>query len=800
MSFLNNILSERLIDAVGWTLFHSLWQGALAALGFALVLGLMRRHSARARYFAGVAALMVVLVISVVTFVDVYSASGKVITEPGRAVASLPAVIQGNTAESVALKSNGALGGVFSSAVPAFFRTYFQKHFPLMVTIWLLGVMFLVFRLMGGFLYNQRIKAYRSKPLSKSWQERLENLRGKTSLRSPVRLLESALVKVPMTIGFFKPVILVPLGLVSGLPADQVEALLAHELAHILRKDYLVNMLQSFVDILFFYHPGVRWISGTVRSEREHCCDDIAVTITGGSLNVARALTNIQGFVFPTATAQPAMAAIGAKPRLLERVNRLINPRKAVSTISEGLTGALLLTIGITALVISSSAATAMTNDINKENNGDKKKKVVQQVVPEIPAVPKPASPPTISTAAVPVTASTPTAAPSPTALPSAPQPPTIAPKSVDRKDHELFLAKFKKELINDGLIKDKRNINLKLTHKELIINGVKQPKKIFKKYKKLYESQGKVKLGKNKTFAIYNYNWEQDEPESVEESEERERRLQKKKEFALQEAEKRELEEEIARDRERREQDEKKMLEYKAKLKKEYEIALKKYQMERELNKSEERNRAEAQRIERIYEEKLKRIQELSKIEEKKTRAEKKAIQKELTLLKKELQKEYQKRQIQFNEQQKKEQLLMKEEIKRLKEESQKKKMTEQEKKDMMLKLKKIQEQHQKQLAIEKDKMKKDLRLLQELKKREYANILKEKEKHKKRIVIFKEQLKKDKLITAGEFFELKLNPSSLRINDKNQSKKLFKKYLLLYKKIYGKELKNNFILRDDG
>jgi hypothetical protein len=164
--------------------------------------------------------------------------------------------------------------------------------------------------------------------------------------------------------------ILFPLGVVTGLPRDQVEALLAHELAHILRKDYLVNILQSFVDILFFYHPGMRWISSQIRSERENCCDDIAVSISGNSLNVAKALTNIQGY--DMRTPYPALAAankrLGSRG-LLARIRRLVSPPAKGSGFAAGTSGAVVLVVGLLTLMVSTNAAAALSRDLVNEKN-----------------------------------------------------------------------------------------------------------------------------------------------------------------------------------------------------------------------------------------------------------------------------------------------------------------------------------------------------------------------------------------------------------------------------------------------
>ena len=136
----------------------------------------------------------------------------------------------------------------------------------------------------------------------------------------PVRLLRSTLVDVPTVIGWLKPVILLPATALSGLNPHQLEAILAHELAHIRRHDYLVNLLQTVVETLLFYHPAVWWLSRRIRAERENCCDDLAVSLCGDPVTYARALADLEGLRNPTR--RFVMAADGGS--LVQRVRRLL--------------------------------------------------------------------------------------------------------------------------------------------------------------------------------------------------------------------------------------------------------------------------------------------------------------------------------------------------------------------------------------------------------------------------------------------------------------------------------------------
>jgi GWxTD domain-containing protein len=158
---------------------------------------------------------------------------------------------------------------------------------------------------------------------SEPWQKRLAGLSAQLRLSRPIRLLESCLVDAPMVLGHFHPLILMPIGLLAGLPAGQIEAILLHELAHIRRYDYLVNVLQRSVEGLLFYHPAVWWISHVIRAERENCCDDVVVATSGNAHQYAVALATLEQNRW--SGREPAVAATGGN--LVKRIRRLLYPK-----------------------------------------------------------------------------------------------------------------------------------------------------------------------------------------------------------------------------------------------------------------------------------------------------------------------------------------------------------------------------------------------------------------------------------------------------------------------------------------
>ena len=191
---------------------------------------------------------------------------------------------------------------------------------PWLTVAWLFGVFFLSLRLAGGLFYTQRLRRNRTFPIGAEWQQKLQRLCQQLQIRQTVVLLESARIQVPTVIGWLRPVILLPASTLTGLTAQQLEAVLAHELAHIRRYDYLVNLLQTAVETLLFYHPAVWWVSKQARLEREHCCDDLAVAVQGNTLAYARALAELE--TLRGGGPRFALAANGGS--LLARIERLL--------------------------------------------------------------------------------------------------------------------------------------------------------------------------------------------------------------------------------------------------------------------------------------------------------------------------------------------------------------------------------------------------------------------------------------------------------------------------------------------
>ena len=290
-----------LAKALGCALFHFLWEGAAIAALLMVAFFVFRPAAARARYGLACAALLAMpLAFAITLAVSLPSAPAHFTVHPAAALpgdwAAAPA---GREAPApIALANRLAWAAPF----------------------WLAGVVGIFLYRCAGWMAAQRLRRVGCVAAPETWRLRLEALAREARIARPVVLLESCLAEVPAAIGWLRPAILTPLGMLAGLPADQVEAILLHELAHIRRADYAVNLLQTAIEGVLFYHPAVWWISGVVRAEREHCCDDWAAGRLGNAHQYAVALATFESSRWHAPSA--AMAASGSN--LARRIRRLL--------------------------------------------------------------------------------------------------------------------------------------------------------------------------------------------------------------------------------------------------------------------------------------------------------------------------------------------------------------------------------------------------------------------------------------------------------------------------------------------
>jgi uncharacterized protein (TIGR03435 family) len=344
-------------DLAGWTLLHFLWQGAIVA-GIAAV-ALRSLSSAQWRYAVACTALLAMLAAPLVT-AGVLSgrddASISLQGSPTAAVATAP--VASVLSESIRPLLTAPTDGANSSVSPFEPRSLM----PLVVTAWLAGVALLLARLAGGCWRVRRLRAFVfTEPVSR-WQAAADAIARRLRLTRPIMIVDSDRVDTPTVIGWLRPIVILPIAAMSNLAPVQVDAILAHELAHIRRHDFLVNLLQTAAETLLFYHPAVWWISGRIRAEREHCCDDVAVEVCGDPVTYAEALTELAARSLTTAPL--ALAATGGS--LLARVRRLlhVSPDATARTSSRmlvaGLAVALVIVVGtVRAITVAQSPDTS---------------------------------------------------------------------------------------------------------------------------------------------------------------------------------------------------------------------------------------------------------------------------------------------------------------------------------------------------------------------------------------------------------------------------------------------------------
>ena len=352
------LLTGPVAQAIGWALLHLLWQATIVAGILAAVLALMSRQSANARYVVSCGALALVFSMFVATAVRAYDpAAAPIAATPAASetisvpLTELPVVLAQAAAESLKDRAIAALASA-------------RTALPTIVGLWLAGVALLSARLLVSWVRAKRLVRRDAAPAAPELQLTAIRLSDALGLRGAVKLLQSAAVEVPSVIGSLRPVVLIPASALTGMTPEQIEMVLAHELAHIRRHDFFVNLLQAVVETLMFYHPAVWWMSRRVRIERENCCDDLAVAVCGNPLQYARALTRLEEL---RASALPVVVAANGGS-LLDRIRRIAAGRaEGTASSSRWAAAVAMLTVLVIAVAIPSLPALAQREEKKAE-------------------------------------------------------------------------------------------------------------------------------------------------------------------------------------------------------------------------------------------------------------------------------------------------------------------------------------------------------------------------------------------------------------------------------------------------
>jgi uncharacterized protein (TIGR03435 family) len=310
------------IDVAGWTLVHFVWEGTAIAVVALVLLRALRHRSPQSRYAVACCALVAMLAAPAITAVALSRTLVPAVSTPlvpvveadGASFASPKAAIEARIAEAAARMSSTVSVGVQD----------FNAWLPLVVMSWMAGVAVFLLRLAGGWWRITRLhraaRAARPSVWAHAAQAIASRLGLSRGLSRAIHVIDTSLVDTPTVIGLLRPVVLLPVAAFAGLSPTQVDAILAHEIAHIRRHDFLVNVLQTLAETLLFYHPAVWWLSARIRAERELCCDEVALSVCGDPVSYAEALVELESWRLSQAGL--AMAATGG--HLMKRVRRLL--------------------------------------------------------------------------------------------------------------------------------------------------------------------------------------------------------------------------------------------------------------------------------------------------------------------------------------------------------------------------------------------------------------------------------------------------------------------------------------------
>ena len=311
---------ELVVNAIGWTLIHSIWLGALAAAVYAVPAARLRIHAPQSAYAWGLSCLLALVVALLAVFAHEF--------DNVRSNADAQAIAAAYAALPVA---SSATVDATSVVAPDRIGDFIEPLLPLLVLLWAMAVLAI-----GGGLVRSQLALRRLVTAGVGLPQLaapVVELAHYFGVSRPIAVVSSAVARVPFVIGHFSPVIVLPLSIATGMPWPQLKLILAHEIAHLRRADYLVNWLQIALEVLLFFHPAVRWLSEELRRLREACCDDMVVAYAGGRRDYARALLSLEEFRHEAPLLAPSAVAGGLLWRVQRIAGRVPHQRGALQKI-----------------------------------------------------------------------------------------------------------------------------------------------------------------------------------------------------------------------------------------------------------------------------------------------------------------------------------------------------------------------------------------------------------------------------------------------------------------------------------
>jgi len=408
--------TTEIMRTLAWALLHFLWQGAAIAAVAAAFMFVFRKPATR--YLVGVAALALMLVSFGVTF--------TLLSESTKAAADVSAAGAPAAASLSTLGSAAQSASAFPDEQSAFPS---DGGFLWIARGWLAGVFVFALRIAFGLLVIEHLRRRNLVALPDALVERFRALQHRLGIRRVIHYAECHSLSVPAVVGFFRPVVLLPMRALTGLTSEQLEAVIAHELGHIQRFDVAVNFFQVIAESLFFFHPAVWWLNKRIRADREDCCDDVAVAACGGTVGYARALATMESW---RDVPDFAMAATGSP--VAARVARLLGVR--TNNRGARTAGMVTASLVLATALIAGAVALGVAHPAQAQNNGGSLEQLVEQAdaaAADTPELPMPVAPAPVPPAPV---SPTPRVAAEPAPRPASTPAPAAAPKPPRETTH----------------------------------------------------------------------------------------------------------------------------------------------------------------------------------------------------------------------------------------------------------------------------------------------------------------------------------------------------------------------------
>jgi len=309
---------QKLIQAMCHMLVHSLWQGLILAVAAGIILLVTKKSSPALRYNLLSLSLLLFIIGNGFTFFGAFTGKKTADTNPANGLYSISDISK----PEIFSNQRGFYEANRVAEIISVFNQFVNANAVLMVTIWLIIFGIKSLKASAGLFYIHRLKKSHSYEPNEFWKQRVILLARQLGIHKPIGIFQSEIVTVPMVFGILKPIIFIPAGLFTRIPTDQLEAILLHELAHIKRSDYLINLIQSFAQNIFFFNPAVLWVSALIRDEREHCCDDLAISVMENHNSFVQALVSFQEYKLEKTSL--TMTFPGKRNFLLDRIKRII--------------------------------------------------------------------------------------------------------------------------------------------------------------------------------------------------------------------------------------------------------------------------------------------------------------------------------------------------------------------------------------------------------------------------------------------------------------------------------------------